>query len=65
MLNQNYTAKLLDLEDVIITKVEKISEEIHIYLELLRKKHTCPVCGAVTDSIHDCRMQIIKDIPLA
>ena len=44
MLNQNYTAKLLNLEDVIITNVENIFEELHIYIELPRKKHTCPVC---------------------
>lgn len=31
MLNQNYTAKLLNLEDVIITNVENIFEEFHIY----------------------------------
>ena len=65
MLNQDYTAKLLDLEDVIITNVENVSEELHIYLELPRKKHTCPVCGAVTARVHDYRMQAIKDVPLA
>ena len=55
MLNQNYTAKLLNLEDVIITNVENIFEEFHIYIELPRKKHTCPVCGSVTDRVHDYR----------
>ena len=60
MLSQNYTAKLLNLEDVMITNVENISEELHIYLELPRKKHTCPVCGAVTARVHDYRMQAIK-----
>ena len=65
MLNQNYTAKLLNLEDVIITNVENIFEELHIYIELPRKKHTCPVCGSVTDRVHDYRMQTIKDVPLA
>lgn len=28
MLKKDYTAKLLNLEDVIITKVENISEEV-------------------------------------
>ena len=32
MLNENYTAKLLNLEDVIITNVENTSEELHIYI---------------------------------
>ena len=65
MLMTNYTSKLLDLEDVIITGVENISEELHIYIELPRKSHCCPVCGAATNRIHDYREQIIKDIPLA
>lgn len=63
MLNKDYTAKLLNLEDVIITNVENISEEIHVYLELPRVKHRCPACGAFTDCVHDYRMQTIKDVP--
>ena len=65
MLNQDYTAKLLNLEDVIITNVENISGQLHISLELPRAAHVCPACGGVTDVIHDYRMQTIKDVPLA
>lgn len=65
MLNHDYTSKFLNLEDVIITNVENIADQLHIYIELPREKHVCPVCGAVTDRIHDYRMQVIKDIPLA
>ena len=65
MLKQDYTAKLLNLEDVIITDVENVSDQLHISIELPRRKHSCPSCGAVTDCVHDYRLQIIKDIPLA
>ena len=65
MLNQDYTSKLLNLEDVIITNVDNISGQLHIYIELPRNKHICPACGAITDRIHDYRMQVIKDVPLA
>ena len=65
MLNQDYTSKLLNLEDVIITNVENVVDQLHIYIELPRDKHVCPACGAVTDRIHDYRMQVIKDVPLA
>ena len=65
MLMKDYTAKLLNLEDVIITNVENISDQLHIYIELPRGEHVCPACGAVTGRIHDYRMQTIKDIPLA
>lgn len=65
MLNQDYTSKLLDLEDVIVTKAENISNQLHIHIELPRRAHICPCCGANTDRVHDYRMQIIKDVPLA
>ena len=58
MLNQDYTAKLLDLEDVIITGVENVSGQFHICLELPRRKHICPCCRAVTDRVHDYCMQV-------
>ena len=65
MLTKDYTAKFLNLEDVIITNVEDISNQFHVYIELPRRMHICPCCGAETDRIHDYRMQVIKDIPLA
>ena len=65
MLMTDYTAEFLILEDVIITKVENISAQLHISIELPRRKHVCPCCGAVTDRVHDYRMQVVKDIPLA
>ena len=65
MLMTNYTAEFLNLEDVIITKVENISAQLHISIELPRRKHVCPCCGAETDRVHDYRMQVVKDVPLA
>ena len=65
MLMTDYTAEFLNLEDVIITNVENVSDQLHICIELPRSKHVCPVCGAVTDRVHDYRMQVIKDVPLA
>lgn len=64
MLNQDYTAELMDLEGVIVTDVENISDEVHVHLELPRTEHICPACGAATDRIHDYRTQVIKDIPM-
>ena len=61
----DYTSKLLNLEDVIITGVDNISNQMHIHIELPRTPHICPACGASTDRVHDYRKQIIKDIPLA
>ena len=65
MLTLDYTSELLNLEDVIITKAENISNQLHIHIELPRKQHICPTCGAFTDRIHDYRIQTVKDLPLA
>ena len=64
MLEQDYIAKVLDLEDVIIRNVENVQNELHIYLELPVREHTCPCCGQRTTCVHDYRNQITKDIPL-
>lgn len=64
MLNHDFTAKLLNLEEVIVTKVENEGEILHVHLELPRKEHTCPCCGEQTDRIHDYRLQTVKDTPL-
>ena len=65
MLMTDYTSKLLNLEDVIITDVENIGDQLHIHIELPRTPHICPACKATTDHIHDYRIKVIKDITLA
>ena len=65
MLMKDYTAEFLNLEDVIITNVENILDQLHISIELPRRKHVCPCCGAMTDRVHDYRIQVIKDVPMA
>lgn len=60
----NNIAKLLDMEDVIVKKVENFETELHIYIELPRKEHICPRCGCVTDEVHDYRTQKVKHISL-
>lgn len=64
MLNNDYTAKILNLEEVIVTNVGEEDGILCIDIELPRKQHTCPFCGASTDRIHDYRTQKIKDIPV-
>ena len=57
MLNKDHTTELLDLERVIVTNVENHADGVHVFLELPRGKHRCPACGALTDRVHDYRMQ--------
>lgn len=64
MLHQDYTGKLLGLEDAIVKDVWKNDDGIHISIEMPRKIHICPRCGASTDKIHDYRRQVVRDAPI-
>lgn len=61
---QSNSAKLLNMEEVIVQKVENAGNELHVYIMLPRKMHKCPCCGSKTNRIHDYRDQKIKDVPL-
>lgn len=63
MLYKHFTEKILGLQDIEIEKVEEIDYSLHIYCYLKRKSHKCPCCNSMTDTVHDYRLQVIKDIP--
>ena len=63
MLYKYFTEKLTGLQGLSIEKVEENHKTIHIHCKLERKKHKCPCCGKLTNTIHDYREQVIKDIP--
>lgn len=62
MLNTNYTQEILNLQDVIVEKVENTKEKQRIHIILERKTLCCPCCGTATSKIHDYRTQVIKDV---
>ena len=64
MPNNDYTSKLLEMEDIIIKDVETTETEVHIYFSVKRRAHKCPHCGAITDKIHDYHTSIIKTFRL-
>ena len=63
MLYLHNTEKILGLQEVIVTKIEDNDDNLVIYAELERKENNCICCGTATDTVHDYRKQIIKDIP--
>ena len=63
MLYNDYTAKLIDFQGIIVTNVEESTENLTINAEMRRKPHNCPCCGTATRTIHDYRKQRIKDAP--
>lgn len=63
MPTSDFTAKLLELEDVILENVSSDNTELHVSFSLKRKPHTCPYCSSITEQIHDYRTSVIKDVP--
>ena len=63
MLYNHFTEELLGLQGVKITNVEQ-EENLIIHREKERKRHNCICRGTATDTIHDYRLQKIKDIPV-
>lgn len=61
MLAFNYTQELLNLQDVLVEKVENLEKTQRIHIKLVRKAVNCPCCNAETSKIHDYRIQIVKD----
>lgn len=59
----NYSKELLNLKDVIITKTVHADNYVKLFLDTKPKHHCCPVCGQITQHIHDYRWQTIKDLP--
>lgn len=58
----NYIKDLLNLEDVIITKIVHADKSVKFFLDTKPKPHICPNCGNSTTKIHDYRWQTIKDL---
>lgn len=63
MLCENNTTKLLGLEGVIIQRIREDELSRHIEIELPRRVHRCPACGAASDRVHDYRTQRVRDVP--
>lgn len=64
MPNDDFISNLLEIKDLIVTKIENNQSEVHIHFQLQRRDHICPCCGSVTNKVHDYRVSVIKDAPL-
>ena len=57
MSQENYIAKLLEMEEAIIENVEKTDCFTYINFHLPVREAVCPHCGALTRRIHDYRVK--------
>ena len=62
MLSYDYTKDLLNLQGVIIDKIEQLEDTTKIHIHLPVKPHKCKCCGEITSYVHDYRFRTIKDI---
>ena len=62
MSQENYIAKLLEMEEAIIENVEKTDCFTYIRFHLPVHEAVCPHCGALTHRIHDYRVKILRDL---
>lgn len=63
MLYSNFNQNLLGLEDVFVKKIIKKQNSIEIDIEMNKKEQICPSCLCKTNSVHDYRVQNVKDTP--
>ena len=63
MLPSDCISKLLDVEHLEITNIEHKEREIVLEVRMKRRAYRCPACGAVTEQVHDYRVQRVKDSP--
>lgn len=61
---KDFTTELLDMEHMVLQSIEKTESKVVLHVEMKRRTHECPRCGALTDAIHDYREQTVKDLPL-
>ena len=64
MPTNDFTTKLLDLEDSIIENIETSTDTTIIHFSLKRRTVSCPFCSSPTDKVHDYRVSFVKDIPI-
>ncbi len=64
MLYIDFTAKLLEMEDVIVDSIVHDAKTIEIHLHQRVKKCACPSCQSNETVVHDYRCQRIRDIPM-
>ena len=64
MLYEDFITKLLDMEHMEMKKIEYLKDRLLIHVEMKRRATTCPCCGALTDKVHDYRIQKVKDSPV-
>jgi transposase len=64
MLQTNCIAELLDMEHMNLLSVEHSVNTMLLEVKMQRRSWRCPTCGALTDNVHDYRLQLVKDSPI-
>ena len=60
MSTKDYSAKLLEMEGVVIENLDESEQEIVLQISLVRRTQVCGRCGAETDRVHGLRPAATK-----
>jgi transposase len=63
-MHTNHITQLLDLPDLLASEVIYREDKIIFFVKAKEEFVTCPVCGTLTDKVHDRRWQNITDSPI-
>ena len=64
MLHDYFITKLVGIANVSVDNIENSNDDIFIHISTKKSLQTCPVCGCLTDRVHDYRVQKIKDLDI-
>ena len=64
MSTKDYSAKLLEMEGIVIENLEESEQEIVLQISLEQRTQSCRRCGTETERVHDYRIRQVRDLEL-
>ena len=64
MSTKDYSAKLLEMEGIVIENLEESEQEIVLQISLEQRTQSCRRCGTETERVHDYRIRQVRDLDL-
>lgn len=60
----DFLSWMFDSEHLVLRDAETTAEKITLHIEIEKKPHVCPVCGMMTDYVHDYRPHTVKEVSI-
>ena len=63
MSQEDFSTILFGIDGAVIQSITESDRQLTIHFRLQRRPHRCPRCGQLTETVHDYRVQQVKDLP--